>query len=83
MNIPHPIRTMVQHMSVRQYNLGKKHALEGIRAMAHRKLRPYDSRTANESYIRGYSDGTKERRTPRLDYSKALNNQLFIEGNTK
>jgi hypothetical protein len=70
-------------MGVRQYNIGKKHALAGIRAMAHRKLRQYDSRSAQESYYNGYSAGTKERMTRTgkvpLDYSNPLNNQLFMK----
>lgn len=70
-------------MGVRQYALGKKHALLGIRAMAHRKLRPYNGASDNRSYINGYSDGVKERlRTSgkiSLDYSQPLNNQDFTE----
>lgn len=66
-------------MGVRQYNLGKKHALAGVRAMAHRNLRRYDGRSAQESYNNGYSAGWKERGTVKLDYSNPLNNRLFID----
>lgn len=68
-------------MGVKQYQLGKKHALSGVRALAHRKGRRYDSQSANESYVRGYSAGTKERYSVSgkvgLDYSNLLNNQQF------
>jgi hypothetical protein len=68
-------------MGVRQFNLGKKHGLEGIRHMAHRKLRRYDSAHAQESYNNGYYEGTKVRLAigKKLDYSNPLNNQLFME----
>jgi len=68
-------------MGVSQYNLGKKHAIDGVRAMAHRKLRSYDSKRAQESYYNGYSAGMKARLAKgkgiKLDYSNPLNNQLF------
>ncbi len=68
-------------MGVRQYNLGKKHALDGIRAMAHRNGRRYDSQHANESYHRGYHAGSDERYSKtgkvRLDYNHPMNNRLF------
>lgn len=70
-------------MGVSQYNLGKKHARAGIRVMAHRKLRQYDSRSMQESYYNGYSAGTKERLAATgkvaLDYSNPMNNQLFMK----
>lgn len=67
-------------MGVRQYNLGKKHGQQGIRALAHRKLRPYDGASDQRSYINGYSEGYKERlsKSKTLDYSKPLNNQVFL-----
>lgn len=64
-------------MGVRQYNLGKKHGLAGIRHMAHRKL-PYDGRGAQQSYNQGYKDGYSQRLKntgKTLDYSNPLNNQ--------
>lgn len=64
-------------MGVSQYNLGKRHAKDGIRAMAHRKLRRYDSQHAQESYNRGYSDGIKERGSIRMDYSNPLNDRVM------
>ena len=68
-------------MGVRQYNLGKQHGLAGIRSMAHRNLRQYDSSSANESYHNGYRDGVTERyKTTKkisLDYTQPLNNRLF------
>lgn len=63
-------------MGVRQYQLGKKHGREGVRALAHRKGKAYDSDQAQRSYIRGYSDGWSARRKG-LDYSNRLNTQLF------
>lgn len=68
-------------MGTLQYRLGKQHALKGIRALAHRVGRRYDSEHANESYINGYSAGCHERyeKTKKvgLDYSQPLNNQVF------
>ena len=67
-------------MGLRQYNLGKQHGREGIRAMAHRNCRRYDSQSANESYIQGYSVGAAERMEQKkvgLDYSRPENNRLF------
>jgi hypothetical protein len=68
-------------MGLRQYNLGIKHGREGIRAMAHRNCRQYDSRSANESYIQGYKVGAAERLADKgkvgLDYSRPENNRLF------
>lgn len=68
-------------MGVKQFNLGKKHGLGGIRHMAHRKLRRYDSAHAQESYNNGYCEGAKTRlaKGMKLDYSNPLNNQLFME----
>lgn len=69
-------------MGVRQYQLGKRHALAGVRSMAHRKLRMYDSASANTSYHNGYAAGMKERYIKegkvKLDYDNPLNNQLFV-----
>lgn len=69
-------------MAVRQYQLGLKHGREGVRYMAHRLCRNYDSRRAQESYLQGYKKGSAERLTETgktLDYSNPLNNQLFID----
>ena len=65
--------------SLRQYQLGKKHGLAGIRHMAHRAGRPYDGRGAQESYNHGYKEGFAERmKTGKtLDYKQPLNNRLF------
>jgi hypothetical protein len=66
---------------IRAYRVGKRHGLTGVRHLAHRRCRPYDSRSAQESYNHGYSAGAKERREQQnkvgLDYSNPLNNQLF------
>jgi hypothetical protein len=73
-------------MGIRQYELGKKHALAGIRCLAHRKLRPYDSARANKSYINGYYAGAKERMAQGkklMDYSQSLNNQNFASDEGK
>jgi len=71
-------------MGVRQFRLGYKHGLEGIRALSHRKCRRYDSTSANEGYLFGYSKGLRERfeqnKKVGLDYSKPLNNQNFTHG---
>lgn len=47
-------------MNVRQYQLGKKHGLEGKPSMNHRRF-PYDSRSAQHAYDLGYMEGRKER----------------------
>lgn len=47
-------------MGVRQYELGRQHALRGYRRMHHRS-KNYDSRSAQTSYDNGYSDGLKEK----------------------
>lgn len=64
------------------YNLGYDHGRLGVRHLAHRKLRVYDSASANRSYNHGYSDGYRARAAaglrPGLDYSNPLNNQLFM-----
>ena len=68
-------------MGVVQYKLGFAHGRNGVRSMAHRKGKRYDSEQANKSYHAGYLHGAKERREQdgkvALDYTNPLNNQLF------
>ena len=59
------------------YELGKRHARDGVRALAHRNGRIYDSRRAQQSYTRGYHEGIKEYGFRRLDYSNPLNNRTM------
>lgn len=69
-------------MGVRQYKLGYKHGLEGVRALAHRLCMPYDSASANRSYHWGYTKGCQERMAKGkvgLNYNNKLNNQLFVK----
>lgn len=58
-------------MGVKQYWLGLVHAKAGMAQMSHRKnRRRYDSRHAQESYDRGYSDGYRQYLKARnLDYN--------------
>lgn len=67
--------------NVRTYRMGKKHGREGIRHMAHRQCRMYDSKGAQRSYNDGYMEGAKERQEKDkkvgLDYSRPENNQDF------
>lgn len=65
--------------NIRTYRVGKKHGKTGVRAMAHREGRPYDSRGANDSYYHGYQDGVKERGSMKMDYSNPLNNRVMKE----
>lgn len=65
-------------MGVRQYQVGKKHGLKGIRALAHRNGRRYDGQSANESYNHGYHAGCKERGSIKMDYKQPLNNKVFV-----
>lgn len=68
-------------MGVRQYALGKKHGLNGVRALAHRRNKRYDSIRANQSYHNGYREGYKQRHMSGgkvgLDYSNPLNNRIM------
>lgn len=68
-------------MGMLHYKIGRNHGLLGIRHMAHRKLRRYDSHAAQTSYDVGYKSGYKERMESgkQLDYTQPLNNQLFME----
>lgn len=66
--------------NIRTYRMGKKHGKTGIRALAHRNGRRYDSQSANESYNNGYHDGVKERGSIKMDYSNSLNNRLMDGG---
>lgn len=64
------------------YQIGFQHGRDGVRHMAHRKGRRYDSVSANESYANGYRRGVEERYAQthkvKLDYDNPLNNQLFM-----
>ena len=60
--------------------LGYEHGLAGIRALAHRRCRPYDSHSANRAYNSGYRKGAYERLKSTgktLDYDNPLNSQFF------
>lgn len=71
-------------MGIRQFFLGRRHGMDGIRHMAHRNMRPYDSKTAQDSYNTGYKVGYDQRakhvKGPLLDYTNPINNKLFIDG---
>lgn len=66
-------------MGVRQYRLGLKHGQAGVRHMAHRRMRPYDSASAQRSYNDGYKKGYSERmrQGKGLDYTNPFNTRWF------
>ena len=48
-------------MGVRQFQLGKQHALEGHTPLYHRDRKVYDSKSAQMSYDNGYAEGSRLR----------------------
>lgn len=46
---------------VPQYQLGKQHALQGMKHMSHRKTQ-YNGASQQRSYDNGYNDGLKEKK---------------------
>lgn len=62
------------------YELGRRHGYKGIRPLAHRNGKRYDSASKQGRYTKGYVRGSEERLAEGrlgLDYSKSENYKLF------